>query len=146
MTVEEVEARLEFRLGQMHNKIITINGRIDVIMTPKGERELRDYKTAHEPGAGDADDPGSVREAEMQISLYALGERKLGRPVQKASVVFLKSGSLWPVPLDEQSLAEKERQALKAIGRLLNKDFTGTKCEFCGECDYQTICRYRHRR
>lgn len=120
----------------------TVKGRVDVITLPEGKRLLRDYKTAQEPSDGDVDNTRVVHESAIQISLYALGEHGLGRPVDGASIAFLKSGKLLDVPTDSNSLEKARRQALSAVEGILQKSFAGRSCDFCDECDYRRICRY----
>ena len=83
-----------------------------------------------------------VHESAFQISLYALGEHDLGRPVDGASIAFLKSGKLMGVPTDSQTLKHARDQALSAVKGIIRKSFTGRRCDFCDECDYRRICRY----
>ncbi|MFQ5853906.1 MAG: PD-(D/E)XK nuclease family protein, partial [Candidatus Binatia bacterium] len=75
---EEVEARLEFQL----TKKATVSGRVDVILGQRGERELRDYKTANDP----EDDQRTLDEAALQLRLYVLGLRDIGQDVARASI------------------------------------------------------------
>lgn len=144
--IEEVEARLEFRLARMGNKVATITGRVDVILSPDGKRHLRDYKTAQEPGDGDVDNPRVVEESTVQISIYAMGEQSLGRSVDMASVAFLRSGVLKPVPLDMKSLDSVRGRIVDAVENILQRRFSGGECNFCPECDFRRICQFGSRK
>jgi DNA helicase-2/ATP-dependent DNA helicase PcrA len=82
--IEEVEVRLEFPVEKA-----TITGRVDVILKGKEKPvyEVRDYKTSEEVT--------TFEESSLQVRLYTLGLRKMGRPVQKASIAYLETGQDW---------------------------------------------------
>lgn len=136
---EEVEARLEFQL----TKKATVSGRVDVILGQKGERELRDYKTANDP----EDENRTLDEASLQLHIYALGLKEIGQDVTRASVAHItekqKSKQLSQVALDGISLEKARKKAAEAISGILAGQFDGIPCVFCKDCDYNAICRFR---
>jgi DNA helicase-2/ATP-dependent DNA helicase PcrA len=131
LTAEEIEARLEFPL----TKLATVSGRVDVIISKEGQRELRDYKTA--------DDPRSSEEASVQLRLYALGLSEIGQPVAGASIANLVDNVLVPVSTTVEDLSQAKSIAESAIEGIFSQRFEGNPCQFCESCDYAKICHYR---
>lgn len=140
--IEEIEARMEFRLAKFGNVMATVKGRVDVIHAPDGSRELRDYKTMDLGDAKKEKQREALEDSTFQIQTYALGERALERPVAKASVAFLNSGSLEPVPITENDLALARDGAVAAVEGILSGQFPGKPGAQCKKCDFKVICRY----
>jgi len=130
MNIEEVEARLEFPVQSA-----TITGRVDVILKgmDKPILEVRDYKTS--------DEVTTFEESSLQVRLYTLGLRKMGRPVQKASIAYLDTGEVKAVDASPQNLEEAQKIAESCIKDMMGSKYHGkgkTKCS----CDYHPICFY----
>ncbi|MBI4339522.1 MAG: ATP-dependent helicase [Chloroflexi bacterium] len=136
---QEVEARLEFQLS----KQATVEGRVDVIIAPNGERELRDYKTANDP----EDNQRTNEEAAFQLHLYALGLGEIGQPVARATIAHVtekdKAKQVVPVPMNQQSLKRARNEAEIAVKGILSGVFPGKPAGFCEACDYRAICRFQ---
>lgn len=138
--IEEIEARLEFRLAKLGNVRATVKGRVDVIHSPDGARELRDYKTADlEDGKNEAN-RAALEESAFQIRTYAIGEGELARPVDKASVALFQSGTVMPISIDESDLQRTRQQAQDAVEGILAREFPGRPGTPCKGCDFQMIC------
>jgi DNA helicase-2/ATP-dependent DNA helicase PcrA len=130
MNIEEVEARLEF---PMHRA--TITGRVDVILKRR-ERpvlEVRDYKTS--------DEVTTLEESSLQVRLYTLGLRKMGRPVEKASIAYLDTGEIKSVDVSPRSLEEAKKIAESCIKDMTALKYRGKGKSKCA-CDYNPICFY----
>jgi DNA helicase-2/ATP-dependent DNA helicase PcrA len=130
VNIEEVEARLEF---PVHSA--TITGRVDVILKGKEKPilEVRDYKTS--------DEVTTFEESSLQVRLYTLGLRKMGRPVEKASIAYLDTGEIKAVDVSPQTLEEAKNIAESCIRDMVGSIYHGkgkTKCA----CDYHPICFY----
>jgi DNA helicase II / ATP-dependent DNA helicase PcrA len=138
--IEEIEARLEFRLAKLGNVRATVKGRVDVIHSPDGARELRDYKTMDMEDGESVEDKAALEDAAFQIRTYAIGERELSRPVGKASVAFLHSGTLMPISIRESDLERTRQQAQEAVEGILAGEFPGRPGAPCKGCDFKMIC------
>jgi DNA helicase-2/ATP-dependent DNA helicase PcrA len=125
--IEEVEARLEFPVQKA-----TITGRVDVIIKDGGEMEARDYKTS--------DEVTTPEQSELQLTLYSLGLRNIGRPVSRASVVNLEEARITPVDISQESIRRAREIAESAIEAIKNGRFTAHRGQFCQGCDYSNIC------
>lgn len=136
--IQEVEARLEFPLEKA-----TISGRVDVIIRgTDGEPniEVRDYKTS--------DVVTTFEESSLQLQLYALGLKKLQRPITHASIAYLDpkhtENDLEPVPIghsDLESAAKIAEQCIRGIRQALFKAKPGAQC--LDRCDFPNICRHK---
>jgi len=129
-SIEEVESRLEFPVERA-----TITGRVDVIMrqTDKPSLEVRDYKTS--------DEVTTLEESSLQVSLYALGLRSMGRPVTLASVAYLEEGEVTTVPIDHRTLDAARDEAAKCIRGIIGGQFNPKPGHHCTRpCDYRHIC------
>lgn len=140
--IDEVEARLEFRLAKFGNVSATIRGRVDVIHTPDGSRELRDYKTMDIENGEREEEQAALDDAEFQIRTYAMGEKALGRPVARASVAFLHSGNVQPVMISDETLEAACNQARVAVEGILSAEYPGNPGKHCAACDFKAICSY----
>lgn len=129
-SIEEVESRLEFPMEKA-----TITGRVDVIMrqTEEPSLEVRDYKTS--------DEVTTLEESSLQVSLYALGLRSMGRPVTLASVAYLEKGEVTTVPIDDRTLDAARDEAAKCIRGITGGQFNPKPGHHCTRsCDYRHIC------
>jgi len=131
--IEEVEARLEFPLERA-----TITGRVDVIMKGDGKEpalEVRDYKTS--------DDVTTSEHSSLQIRLYSMGLRSIGRPIVSASLAYLNEGRIKDVSLDDDALHRSEEIARENIKRIIRGSFAANPGSHCTRaCDFPNICRY----
>lgn len=140
--IEEVEARLEFRLVKSGTVVATVSGRVDTIIAPDGQRELRDYKTLDLENASAIQRRSATEDASFQIRTYAVGERELGRPVEKASIAFLHTGEVSEVKIGEADLAATRFDAKNAVEGIISRRFPGTPGRHCRGCDFKAICRF----
>lgn len=138
--IEEIEARLEFRLAKLGNVKATVKGRVDVIHSPDGTRELRDYKTMDIEDGKKGEDKTALEDSAFQIRTYAIGESELARPVGKASVAFLHSGTVMPIPIGENDLQRTRQEAQEAVEGILAGAFPGRPGAQCKGCDFKMIC------
>ncbi len=125
--IEEVEARLEFPVQKA-----TITGRVDVIIKDGGDMEARDYKTSDEVTTPD--------QSALQLTLYSLGLRNIGRPVTRASVATLEEARIMPVDISQQCIRRARETAEKTIEAIKSGQFTPQPGHFCESCDYSRIC------
>ena len=129
-SANEVEARLEFGLARR----VTIVGRADVLIGPDESLELRDYKTA--------DDSRLLEDAELQVRIYALGLRKLGVVVAKASVADVASNLVHKVSLGPAEMESAEEIAITCANGILATKYPARPGVRCRECDFGPICRF----
>jgi DNA helicase-2/ATP-dependent DNA helicase PcrA len=131
--IEEVESRLEFPI-----KNATITGRVDVILKtkPAPYMEVRDYKTS--------DTVTTPEQSALQLRLYTLGLRLIGRPVKQASIAYLENGNVDMIDVSEKKLEEARLTAELCIEGIQTGAFIGKRGKHCkkGVCDYTEICRY----
>lgn len=128
--IEEVEARLEFPMEKA-----TITGRVDVIIRDRENPafEVRDYKTSKEIT--------TFEESSLQVRLYSLGLRNMGRPVKKASIAYLDTGEVKDVKISEDRLKEAKEITEKCIRGIISSNYkVNHKNKY--RCDYKKICRY----
>lgn len=131
----EAEARLEFLLdGQVR---ATLSGRVDVLMDAgSGRLEVVDYKTARDENHTD-------EEASLQVSLYALGLRRMGEPVAGARIDIVTENRVKRVPIDAQALSKVEATARAAVQGITRKEFGPRPGQHaCNSCDVRAICRW----
>lgn len=115
---------------------LALVGRVDrVDEEPDGGLHLIDYKTGDRPPEVDVD----------QLLLYAIMlERKLARPLRRASYFYLEEGDVWSIYPTREELQESLRQALataKSMGT--EKDFAATIGRHCAGCPYLRVCAHR---
>ena len=129
----EVEYRIEFPI---HNA--TVTGRIDVL----GDMEVRDYKTLD---YSEAEGSVSMKEAELQVRLYAAGLKSVGRPVKHGSVAFLSSKATEIVSVDVRGrhLERAVNTAERVVANIRNNRFNPKRGEHCEDCDMRDLCRWR---
>jgi DNA helicase-2/ATP-dependent DNA helicase PcrA len=128
--IEEVEARLEFPVEKA-----TITGRVDVILKGKEKPvyEVRDYKTS--------EDVTTFEESSLQVRLYTLGLRKMGRPTEKASIAYLETGEVKAVEISDKHLEEAKKTAEECIKSITSSKYKAKPKAKCN-CDYERICCY----
>lgn len=131
--IEEVESRLEF---PMENA--TITGRVDVILKtkPSPYLEVRDYKTS--------DTVTTSEQSALQLRLYTLGLKLIGRPADRASIAYLEDGKIEQVDVNETKLEGARKVAKQCIDGIQKRFFKGKVGDKCceGGCDYHRVCKY----
>ncbi|MGQ9702804.1 MAG: ATP-dependent DNA helicase [bacterium] len=132
--IEEVESRLEFPM-----EYATITGRVDVILKTKPSPclEVRDYKTS--------DTVTTPDQSALQLRLYTLGLRLIGRPADRASIAYLEDGKVKQVDVSTAKLEDGKKIAEECIKEIRRGNFKGKVTNKCFEkegCDYSKICRY----
>ena len=128
--IEEVEYRLEFPVQNA-----TIIGKVDVIMREGGNMEVRDYKTSDEVRTFD--------EISVQVRLYSVGLRSLGRPVVSGSVAYLETPEVRMVDIADPTLVESKRLAERTVENIMRRNFLPNPGDSCKTCDQRPICRWR---
>lgn len=128
--IKEVESRIEFPLQRA-----TVMGKVDVILHDNANLEIRDYKTS--------DSVISKEEMALQVQLYTTGLKMIGEPVTKGSVAFLENGSTEDVNLDGVTLKSAQTKAESYINGIINRNFSACSGNFCGQCPYKLICKYK---
>lgn len=131
--IEEVEYRLEFPVQNA-----TIMGKVDVIMREGGNMEVRDYKTSDEVRTFD--------EISVQVRLYTVGLRSLGRPVTSGSVAYLETPEVRMVDTTGQSLKKSKKLAEKTVKNIMRRNFSPNPGDNCKRCDQRQICKWRKNR
>ena len=115
---------------------VTLIGRIDrVDEEPDGGLHLIDYKTGARPPEVDVD----------QLRFYAIMlERKLSRPLRRASYFYLEEGDVWSIRPTREELKESLSQALAAVESMAaEQDFLATVGRHCAGCHYLRVCAER---
>jgi DNA helicase-2/ATP-dependent DNA helicase PcrA len=128
--IKEVESRIEFPLQRA-----TVMGKVDVILHDDTNLEIRDYKTS--------DSVISKEEVALQVQLYTTGLKMVGEPVTKGSVAFLENAITDTVNVDDATLKSAETKAGSYIDGILKRNFSACPGNFCGQCPYKLICRYK---
>ena len=128
--IEEVEYRLEFPVQNA-----TIMGKVDVIMREGGKMEVRDYKTS--------DEVRTFEEISVQVRLYTLGLRSLGKPIANGSVAYLETPEVKMVEVADPLLSDAKKSAEKTVDGIIRGQFKPTPGESCGRCDQKPVCRWR---
>jgi RecB family exonuclease len=114
---------------------LALLGRIDRADDEADGLHIIDYKTGRRPEEVDAD----------QLHLYTIIlERNLGRPVARASYLYLDDGSGWTARPDRDRLEESLVAAQKAYEEIVaERDYPTNVGRHCSYCDYQSICPRR---
>jgi DNA helicase II / ATP-dependent DNA helicase PcrA len=133
--VEEAEYRVEFPLQNDGGAYATIMGRVDVLLTERDGLEVRDYKTSV--------DDLSRPEAENQIRLYTLGLQNMDRSVLKGSIADLTEPSIEYVSIQNELLSDAKSWAEDSVKRIVERDFQPCPGDYCINCDFQVICRWK---
>ena len=127
--IKEVEYRIEFPLNKT-----TIIGKVDVIINAEGGEEVRDYKTS--------DQITTTEEFAMQVKLYTMGLRGLGRNVTSGSIAYLENGEIASVDLSKESLQKSKSRAQEIVDGIGQNSFGANIGEHCKKCDMLRICKY----
>lgn len=93
------------------------------------------YKTSEEAKTLD--------EASVQVKLYTIGLRKMGRPVTSGSIAYLEEANVKPVDVQETSLNEAQIRAENSVDGIIKRKFNPKAGENCKKCDHCEICRWR---
>jgi DNA helicase-2/ATP-dependent DNA helicase PcrA len=133
LNVDEVEARIEFPLEKA-----TIAGRVDVIIGPKGNLEVRDYKTS--------DTIITNEEASLQVQIYTLGLGLVNKNIKKASIAYIKEREgkvpIEKVGISKTDLEKAKKKAKDAIDGIKKGKWKARSSKHCDKCAYKKICRY----
>ena len=117
---------------------VTLVGRVDrVDEEPDGGLHLIDYKTGDRPPEVDVE----------QLCLYAIMlERKLSRPLRRASYLYLEEGDVWTIQPTQEELEASLSQVLATVEDMAaEQDFQATVGRHCASCPYLAICAERDR-
>lgn len=111
---------------------ISLLGRIDRVDLENGGLHIIDYKTGKMPALDDR----------LQLEIYALIlSRSLGKPVKKASYVYLDSGQAWTARISEKDTQRVQGYVLSVAEDILReKEFPRRTGPQCHRCDFQTLC------
>jgi putative RecB family exonuclease len=115
---------------------VTLVGRVDrVDEEPDGGLHVIDYKTGDRPPEVDVE----------QLCLYAIMlERKLPRPLRRASYFYLEEGDVWSIQPTREELEASLSQVLAAVDDMAaEQDFPPTIGRHCASCPYLAICAER---
>jgi RecB family exonuclease len=114
---------------------LVLLGRIDRVDEEEEGLHVIDYKTGHRPQEVDAD----------QLHLYTIIlERSLGRPVARASYLYLDDGSAWTVAPQPSHREETLAMTIVTSEEMLaERDYPTNVGRHCSFCDYQAICPQR---
>jgi DNA helicase-2/ATP-dependent DNA helicase PcrA len=127
--IEEVEYRLEFPIQGA-----TVSGRVDVILKDGGDLEVREYKTSEKAT--------TFEESSVQVQLYALGLRSMGRPIKYGSVAYLEDADVRDVSVTDSVTSSIRTNAEMVVAGIVQGDFKPKKGERCTNCDQKSICRW----
>jgi DNA helicase-2/ATP-dependent DNA helicase PcrA len=94
--------------------------------------EARDYKTS--------DEVTTPEQSALQLRLYALGLKSIGKPISKASIATLEEAEIKPVDVSEENIVKAQETAEIAIHHIKGGHFSPQPGKFCGACDYSRIC------
>jgi len=125
-----VETRLEFPLQNA-----TLVGKVDVIMKDKDSFEIRDYKTS--------DKVITKEDSAFQLRLYSLGLSGAGWKIDSGSIAYLKDAKIKPVSVDIEAVNKSRSIAEDAIAKIKSGCFNPSSSGFCGDCEYNSICKWR---
>ena len=127
--IEEMEYRLEFPIQGA-----TVSGRVDVILKDGGDLEVREYKTSEEAK--------SFEESSVQVRLYALGLRSMGRPIKSGSVAYLEDADVRNVTVSEAETSFARANAEEVVSGIVRGDFRPNRGERCTNCDQKSVCKW----
>lgn len=126
-SIEEVETRVEFPTNNA-----TVVGKVDVILRKDNTLEIRDYKTSSKV-ISDAD-------SDMQLRLYTLGLRGLGKNIESGSIAYLEDCSIRMVSIKDIELKAAKDMADEIIENIQRGRYSPTPSDFCEICEYNDIC------
>lgn len=115
---------------------VALVGRIDrVDEEPDAALHVIDYKTGARPPEVDVE----------QLRLYAIMlERKLSRPLRRASYFYLEEGDVWSIHPTREELETTLAQALAAAEEMAaERDYPATIGKHCAACPYLASCAHR---
>ena len=114
---------------------LALLGRIDRVDDDADGLHVIDYKTGRRPEEVDV----------QQLHLYTVMlERSLGRPVARASYLYLDDGTAWSACPQRRELEEALAEVNTAYNEIVNeRDYPTTVGRHCSFCDYQSICPSR---
>jgi hypothetical protein len=80
-----------------------------------------------------------------QLRFYAIMlERKLSRPLRRASYFYLEEGDVWSIRPTREELDESLGQALATAESIAaERDFAATIGRHCSGCPYLGVCARR---
>lgn len=115
---------------------VTLFGRMDRIdEEPDGTFHIIDYKSGTQPDEIDA----------KQLVLYAIMvERKLQRPVSRASFWYLDDAQVWTTDLSDEDKQHAFEEMLASAQEMEQiAEFPPTIAPQCGHCPYLKVCEFR---
>ncbi|MDI6856951.1 MAG: PD-(D/E)XK nuclease family protein [Dehalococcoidia bacterium] len=117
------------------NPNLALLGRIDRVDEDRRGLHIIDYKTGRRPEEVDSE----------QLHIYTIIlETALGRPVARASYLYLDDGSVWSVEPRRDDLDASLASALTAYEEMLaEREYFPVVGKHCALCDYQEICPQR---
>ena len=128
--IEEVEYRLEYPI-----MYATVMGKVDVVLRDGGAMDVWDYKTS--------DEVESLEDTSIQLRLYTLGLRGLGRNMKGGAVAYLETPEVVDVAMDADLLDKAKDYAERTVERIMDRDFAPCPGENCKLCDHSPVCRWR---
>lgn len=115
---------------------VALVGRVDrVDEEPDGSLHIIDYKTGARPPEVDA----------QQLRLYAIIlERRLSRPLRRASYFYLDDGEVFSMRLSQEELEGELDEAVKTARAIAEeKEYPATIGQHCAGCHYLSVCVHR---
>jgi len=108
-----------------------LQGKIDRIDREEDGYHLIDYKTSR-----------SETHDNLQLSAYAILSRQaLGKPIHKASYLYLESGNFKTFPVTEETEAKTRQRILELISRIkADEEFSPRPGKRCYWCPYVEFC------
>jgi CRISPR/Cas system-associated exonuclease Cas4 (RecB family) len=108
-----------------------LQGKIDRIDREEDGYHLIDYKTSR-----------SETHDDLQLSAYAILSRQaLGKPIHKASYLYLESGNFKTFPVTEETEAKTRQRILELISRIkADEEFSPRPGKRCYWCPYVEFC------
>jgi len=114
---------------------LALSGRIDRVDDDPDGLHVIDYKTGRRPDEVDAE----------QLHLYTVMlERSFGRPVARASYLYLDEGAAWSISPRPEELEETVAAVLSAYEQIIaERSYPTGVGKHCAFCDFQSICPSR---
>jgi hypothetical protein len=78
----------------------------------------------------------------MQIRLYALGLRGMGRPIEQGSVAYLEDANVRAVSVGVGETSHVRSLAENVVSSMVAGEFAPNKGGNCVECDQKYYCRW----
>jgi RecB family exonuclease len=110
-----------------------VKGRLDRLDRVNGEDVIVDYKTGR---------PKTQEEAEksLQLSIYALAARALGRTPGALVFVNLQNGTAVEARRSPEQLMEAENKVTEVAAKIAAGEFAPKTSQGCARCPYHGIC------